>query len=100
MKAEGSQEAMVEVKGASSGDVRAVGSRGRERENSVTGKGCSGIIQQGGLVRRRKNHSCLFSSFSSALSPTTCCLARIFLLTIILHLAGTDKSGAAHGAGN
>lgn len=29
LKAEGSQETMVEVKGDSSGDVRAVGSRGR-----------------------------------------------------------------------
>lgn len=41
-----------------------------------------------------------FASSSSALSPTTCCLARIFLLTIILHLAGTHKSRSAHGAGN
>lgn len=58
LKAEGSQEATVEVKGASSGDIRAVGNRGkgRGRENSVTGKGRAGIFQQGGLVRRRKNH--------------------------------------------
>lgn len=41
-----------------------------------------------------------FSSFFSALSSTTCCLARTFLLTVILHLAGTDKSWSAHGAVN
>lgn len=42
-----------------------------------------------------------FSSFSSALSPTTCCLARTFLLTVILHLAGTDNLWfTAHGAIN
>ena len=41
------------------------------------------------------------SSFSCALSPTTCCVAEIFPTDcIILHLMGTSKSGSAHGAGN
>lgn len=62
-------------------DVRAVGSRGRGWENSVTGKGHAGVFQQGGLVRRRKNH--LDLSFPPSLLHYPLLLARIFLLTVL-----------------
>lgn len=92
LKAEGSPEARVEVKGASSGMSGLWGTEAGGQENSVTGKGCVGIFQQGGLVWRRKNY--LYLSFPPLLHyPPP--------LVLLVHSSypapcRSSKSGSAH----
>lgn len=97
LKCVGSQDAFVEVKGAASGMSGLWAAKTGREENSVTGRGHTGVFQQRDLVRRRKNHLYL-----SHLYPLPhFCVAGVFPPDcIILHLMGTGKSGSAHGAGN
>lgn len=73
-------------------DVRAVGIRGRGvRKFSDWERVCRNLSE--GKPGEEEEESLVYLSFPPslyALSPTTC-LARIFLLTIILHIAGADK---------
>lgn len=63
-------------------------------ENSVTGKGCAGVFQQGGLVRRRKNH--LYLSFPPSFLPYP-----LLLVVLLEHsswlLSCTLQEQTSHG---